>query len=214
VVAGGSGQRFGAPKQFLELGGRPIIAWSVAAARSVADGVVVVVPGTEGDGGPHAEVDADVVVAGGSTRAVSVRAGLKAVPDDADVVVVHDAARPLASPALFEAVVTAVRGGAEGAVPVIPVGDTLKRAADGTITATVDRADLVAVQTPQAFAAATLRRAHAGAPQATDDAGLVERIGATVRTVDGDPRNLKLTQPGDFPLLEAVVGAMSRPPGG
>jgi 2-C-methyl-D-erythritol 4-phosphate cytidylyltransferase len=214
VVAGGSGQRFGAPKQFLELGGRPVIAWSVAAARSVADGVVVVVPKGDEETDPHPELHADVVVAGGLTRADSVRAGLDVVPDDADVVVVHDAARPLASPALFEAVVAAVREGADGAVPVVLVGDTLKRAAHGTVTATVDRSDLVAVQTPQAFAAGMLRRAHAGAPEATDDAGLVERMGATVRTVAGDPRNLKLTHPGDLELLEAVVGAMSRRPGG
>ena len=213
-MAGGSGRRFGphpgrAPKQFIELAGRRVLDWSVEAARTVAEGVVVVVPpGVESEGDPcsRSTQDTRLVVTGGPTRAASVRAGLRAVPDDAAVVVVHDAVRPLAAPALFETVVAAVRAGAEGAVPVLPVGDTLKRVGeDGSVVATVDRQGLVVVQTPQAFSAATLRRAHDGEPDATDDAGLLERIGASVRTVPGDPRNVKITQPGDLELLEALV---------
>ncbi len=209
-MAGGSGRRFGAPKQFLELAGRPVIAWSVDAARAVADGVVVVVPAEGGDPVSERKLDADRVVTGGSTRAGSVRAGLAAVPEDATIVVVHDAARPLATPALFEAVVSAVRDGAEGAVPVVPVGDTLKRVERGAVVGTVDRDGMVSVQTPQAFAADVLRRAHADGAEATDDAALLERIGATVRTVDGDSQNLKITHSADLDVSEALVGVMSR----
>ena len=210
VVAGGSGDRFGRPKQFLDLGGRTVVERSVAGARGVASGVVVVVPSGHQDGTrpPDPTFGADVRVDGGASRAASVRAGLAAVPADATVVVVHDAARPLASPALFEDVVAAVTGpsGADGAVPVLPVTDTLKRVADRQVVATVDRDDLVAVQTPQAFRAAVLRRAHREEAEGTDDAALLELIGATVRTVPGDPRNLKLTVPHDLVLAEILVG--------
>jgi 2-C-methyl-D-erythritol 4-phosphate cytidylyltransferase len=209
-VAGGSGRRFGATKQFLELAGRPVVAWSVDAARAVADGVVVVVPAEGGAIGSEWKPDADRIVTGGSTRASSVRAGLEAVPEDAAIVVVHDAARPLASPALFEAVVAAVHDGAPGAVPVVALGDTLKRAERGVVVGTVDRSGMVSVQTPQAFAADVLREAHADGPEATDDAALLERIGATVHTVDGDPQNLKITHPGDLDVCEALVEVMSR----
>ena len=207
VVAAGGGSRFGARKQFASLGGRPVVAWSVVSARSVADGVVLVLPegdpavGTEGDG-LHG---ADVAVAGGATRAASVRAGLAAVPADAEVVVVHDAVRPLASPALFRAVVDAVRSGAEAVVPGVPVVDTLKQVSGDAVVATVGRDDLVAVQTPQAFRAELLRRAHEGEPDATDDAGLVESQGATVRVVPGDPRNLKVTTPADLEIAQALA---------
>ena len=129
-------------------------------------------------------------MAGGSTRADSVRCGLAVVPDDAEVIVVHDAARPLAAPALFEAVIDAVTlEEADGAVPGVPPSDTIK-AVDGAgyVTGTVDRNTLVAVQTPQAFRAGVLRRAHAQAgPGATDDAVLVEALGGRVRVVPATP---------------------------
>lgn len=208
VVAAGSGARFGRLKQFEPLGGRPVVAWSVAAARSVADGVVVVVPSDRvGKGTGDLDVEAlavDAVVAGGPTRSASVRSGLAVVPEEAGVVVVHDAARPLATAELFRAVLAglcpAPGGTVDGAVCAVPVADTLKRlAGDGTTVAgTVPRDDLVAVQTPQAFRADALRRAHRGDPEATDDAALVEAIGGTVRVVHGDPRNLKLTTPADL----------------
>jgi 2-C-methyl-D-erythritol 4-phosphate cytidylyltransferase len=218
VVAGGSGRRFGGIKQFLELAGRPVAAWSVAAARSVCDGVVLVIPDGSGpDGADHSRpgqddtLGADRVVAGGTSRAASVRAGLAAVPEEAAVIVVHDAVRPLAGPSLFTAVVEAVGAdGIDGAIPVLPVSDTLKRTEDGTVRSTVDREGMVTVQTPQAFVAASLRAAHAGAGEATDDAGLLELQGATVRTVPGDPRNVKLTRPEDLALAEALMGASSR----
>jgi 2-C-methyl-D-erythritol 4-phosphate cytidylyltransferase len=211
VVAGGSGDRFGRPKQFLELAGSTVVARSIAGARSVAAGVVVVVPAGQSAAADARDPNfgADIRVDGGPSRAASVRAGLAAVPGDATVVVIHDAARPLAAPALFEAVVAAVTGrsGADGCIPVLPVTDTLKRVAGTEVVSTVDRSDLVAAQTPQAFGAAVLRRAHREGAEATDDAALLESIGATVRTVPGDPRNLKLTVPHDLALAEILVGS-------
>jgi len=135
-------------------------------------------------------------------------AGLDAVPDDTEVIVVHDGARPLASAALFRSVVDAVAGGASGAVPGVPLTDTVKRVDDdGAVVSTVPRHGLVTVQTPQAFRADVLRRAHATGDDATDDAGLVEAQGATVRVVPGDPRNVKVTTPADLDTARALVGA-------
>ena len=193
VVAAGSGNRFGGQKQFEQLEGRRVVDWSVAACRSVADGVVLVVPPDH-----DAPEEADIVVNGGATRSDSVRAGLDAVPVDAAVVLVHDAARPFASPALFQAVVEAVRNGADGAVPAVAVTDTIKRVADGRVVATRDRAELVAVQTPQAFAAEVLRRAHARGVEATDDAAVVEAAGGRLVVVPGDPANTKITRRADL----------------
>jgi len=122
-------------------------------------------------------------------------------------VVVHDAARPLAGVELFHAVIAAVRAGADGAVPGVPVVDTLKRVDDVRVTATVDRMGLVAVQTPQAFRAAALRAAHTGGHHATDDAALVEEAGGDVVVVPGDPRNLKVTGPADLMIAAALLEA-------
>jgi 2-C-methyl-D-erythritol 4-phosphate cytidylyltransferase len=214
VVAGGSGRRFGQLKQFALLGGRPVLHWAVAACRTCSAGVVLVVPDAADDHDPHG---ADVVVTGGATRSDSVRRGLAAVPSDATVVVVHDAARPLASPDLFVAVIAAVTdGGADGAVPGVAPSDTIKVVDEsGHVTTTLDRATLVAVQTPQAFRADVLRRAHAhGAPAlaapgasagATDDAMLVEALGGTVQVVPGEPGNLKITDPGDLEIAERLL---------
>lgn len=191
VVAAGSGSRFGGPKQFERLGGRRVLDWSLAAAAEACDGVVCVLPPPTDD---HDEPLADHAVAGGDTRSASVRAGLAAVPDDADVIVVHDAARPVAGASLFRAVVDAVVDGADAAIPAIPLHDTIRHTTDGV----VNRAELVAVQTPQAFRAGVLRSAHAGTADATDDAALVESIGGSVTVVPGDPHNLKITDPGDL----------------
>ena len=206
VVAGGSGRRFGRLKQFSELAGRPVLEWAVQACRPCSAGVVLVLPAT-----PAAEAldshGADTVVPGGATRADSVRC----VPAEAEVIVVHDAARPLASPALFAAVIAAVTdGGADGAVPGVPPSDTIKVVDEsGRITDTLDRDRLVAVQTPQAFRAATLRRAHAEAAPAgaTDDAMLVEGLGGTVLVVPGEPGNLKITDPDDLGAAQRLLGA-------
>jgi 2-C-methyl-D-erythritol 4-phosphate cytidylyltransferase len=206
VVGGGSGTRFGeaVPKQFLELGGLRLIDWALAAAGAACDGVVAVLPAS------HLRVTlvpGVTVVEGGPTRSASVRAGLAAVPDDVGVIVVHDAARPLADPALFERVIAAVRGGADGAVPGVPVADTIKRVdpSTGRILETLDRPALRAVQTPQAFAADALRRAHTGGRDATDDAALVEADGGRVVVVEGDPGNLKVTGPDDLVRAEDLL---------
>jgi 2-C-methyl-D-erythritol 4-phosphate cytidylyltransferase len=200
VVAAGSGARFGAPKQYEQLGDRRVLDWSLGVARDAADGVVLVVP--EDHDTPE---EADVVVTGGATRAASVRAGLAAVPDDAAVVVVHDAARPAASRGLFDAVIEAVLAGADGALPGLPVVDTVKRVHDGRVVETLDRAELVAVQTPQAFRAAALRAAHADGGDATDDGALVEAAGGRVVVVPGDPDNVKVTSPADLARLHEVL---------
>jgi 2-C-methyl-D-erythritol 4-phosphate cytidylyltransferase len=205
VVAAGDGNRFGSHKQFAELAGRRVFSMAVEAARSVAAGVVLVVPPATSDSDLESFLEADLVVRGGATRADSVRAGLMAVPADAEIVVVHDAARPLASARLFESVTQAVRDGADAVVPALRVRDTLKRVDGDVVVETVPRADLVAVQTPQAFRAEILRRAHAGSLEATDDAALVESLGATVRVVEGEAFNLKLTEPGDVRVLEALM---------
>jgi len=192
VVAGGTGLRFGGtPKQYEMLAGRRILDWSLAAAGEASDGVITVLPpGDAGDAG---------TVAGGETRSASVRNGLAAVPSEATIVCVHDAARPFATEADFEAVVAAVRAGADGAVPALPVTDTIKVIdGAGTVVATPDRSTLVAVQTPQAFRADVLRRAHASGREGTDDAALVERLGATVVVVPGSVRNRKITVPEDL----------------
>lgn len=202
VVAGGGGTRFGGPKQYVELAGRRTIDWSLAAARSVSDGIVVVVPAADVD---ERIPDADSVVAGGETRSASVRNGLAAVPDDAGVVLVHDAARPAASPALFRAVVEAVRAGGDAVVPGVAVTDSLRRRSGGA----VDRDELVAVQTPQGFAAAVLRAAHASGADASDDASLVEAAGGTVEVVLGETTNVKLTHPGDRVALELTLASRS-----
>jgi 2-C-methyl-D-erythritol 4-phosphate cytidylyltransferase len=206
IVAGGGGTRFGAPKQFADLAGRPLVAWSLAAARQACDGVVLVLP----VGVSAGTWDADVVVAGGSTRSQSVRAGLAAVPEAAEVVAVHDAARPLARPALWEAVLGAVSAGADGAVPATPLTDTVKEVrVDGSLL-TLDRTRLVAVQTPQAFRAAVLRRAHLAAEDATDDASLVEAIGGRIALVDGQADNLKVTSPLDLVVAAALASVVQR----
>jgi 2-C-methyl-D-erythritol 4-phosphate cytidylyltransferase len=184
VVAAGSGRRFGGAKQYEALAGRRVVDWSLDAARTVADGVVLVVAD---DHAGDVEPAADAVVAGAATRSGSVRAGLAAVPASADVIVVHDAARPLA----------------DAALPGAPVNDTL-RAHDGGL---VDRDGLVAVQTPQAFGAAALRAAHRVGAEATDDASLVEADGGKVVVVPGSPDNLKITSPTDLVVAEALLRA-------
>jgi 2-C-methyl-D-erythritol 4-phosphate cytidylyltransferase len=201
IEAAGWGERFGGPKQFAELGGARLVDHAIDTAAATCDAVVLVVP----DASDWQGAEVDALVTGGSTRAESVRAGLGAVPPGAEIIVVHDAARPLAAARLFEAVIAAVRGGADGAVPGLSVTDTLKRVDDVRVTATVDRMGLVAVQTPQAFRAAVLHEAHASGADATDDAALVEELGGTVVVVPGDPRNLKVTGPADLMIAAALL---------
>lgn len=203
VVAAGSGARFGGAKQFAVLGDRRVVDLALDVAARACDGLVLVVPpGVAWDGAA-----VTTVVEGGTTRAASVRAGLAAVPTNADIVVVHDAARPLATFELWSAVIDAVRAGADAAVPGLPVVDTLKLVDGERVAATVPRDGLVAVQTPQAFRAAPLRAAHSAGLEATDDATLVEAAGGTVVVVPGDRLNFKVTTPHDLEIARACLVA-------
>ena len=203
VVAAGQGSRFGGPKQFAPFDGVTVAARSVRTSRSVAEHVVLVVPEHyDGDG-----EGADVVVTGGATRSASVRCGLVHC-GDAAIVVVHDAARPLASAALFLSVVEAINQGADAAIPGLAVTDTVKRVYledDVTIVAsTVVREELVTVQTPQAFRRDALEQAHATGDEASDAASLVEARGGRVVVVEGELRNVKITRPSDLEVLGAL----------
>ena len=198
VVAAGSGARFGGPKQFSMLGDRRVLDWSVETAGSSSTGVVVVLPA--------ADAEREGGVAGGETRSESVRCGLAAVPADATIICVHDAARPFASAHLYREVIMQVHAGAEGAIPVLPVTDTIKQVnSQNIVVATPDRSSLVAVQTPQAFRASVLRAAHASSPEGTDDATLVEAMSKQVVVVAGEVMNRKLTAPEDLEWARAMA---------
>lgn len=200
VVAGGSSQRFGRPKQYEVIGGSRVLDISLDIARSASDGVVLVVPATD--------VATEGGVAGGSTRSESVRNGLAAVPSDATVICVHDAARPFADIDLYRAVIAAVANGADCAIPGVVVTDTIKIVdADGVVVATPERSALRAVQTPQAFRADALRAAHADGAEATDDAALIEAQGGRVVVVAGSNDNRKITYPADLEWARDRIAA-------
>jgi 2-C-methyl-D-erythritol 4-phosphate cytidylyltransferase len=194
VVAAGRGTRFGGPKHIADLAGEPL--WRRARDALLQGGceytvVVADLPGA---------------VPGGERRRDSVAAGLRALPGEVEFVLVHDAARAMAGPDLARAVIARLRaGGCDGVVPAVPLRDTIKAVDGEVVTATVDRAGLVLVQTPQGFRAAALRAAHAsGSEDASDDAVLVERAGGRVVTVPGEVTNLKITYPEDLRLAEAL----------
>lgn len=197
-MGGGSGRRYGQPKQYAQLDDERVIDRSRRIAAAVSDGVVLVVPA--------ADVERESGVAGGDTRSASVRAGLSAVPDDALIICIHDAARPLASVRLYRSVIEAVQAGADAAIPGISVDDTIKVVdPSGRVIETPDRSTLFAVQTPQAFRASALRAAHAGGDEATDDASLVEADGGIVVVVAGEANNRKITHPDDLDWARSVV---------
>jgi 2-C-methyl-D-erythritol 4-phosphate cytidylyltransferase len=199
VVAAGSGTRFGGLKQLEKLAGRQVLEWSVGVLTPACEAVVVVVPPEYA--ATLTVAGADAVTAGGPTRSSSVRAGLAAVGDGATHVLVHDAARPLASGALVGRVVDALAAGSAGAVPVVAVKDSLRT----TGGASVDRTAFVAAQTPQGFEIGALRRAHQTLSVATDDATLLDRLGASVVHVDGESTNLKITEPHDLAIAEVLL---------
>lgn len=214
VVAAGSGTRFGGHKQLALVDGETVVALAVSSVAPSVDGIALVLPEEMvASGDPLSAIGLDETaisslpttpelhcVSGRSSRAGSVRAGLEIVPPGCDVVVVHDAARPLASPELCSRIVAAVRNGADGAIPGLPLTDTVKRTVDGKVLETLDRSELVAVQTPQGFSSEMLRRAHAGEPEATDDAALIESLGGTVVVLPGELANFKITSPVDLEL--------------
>ncbi len=219
IVAGGSGTRFGTelPKQFVEIAGRPVLLRALDSIRRALPGaaVTVVLPRGREDYfidlcRSHA-TSAPAVVCGGGTRWESVRNGLATVADDTDVVMVHDGARPFPSRSLIDGLLCALGDGADGAVPAVEVTDSLRRSTDGGRTSTaVDRAQLRAVQTPQAFRTVLLRRAY-GLPYRetfTDDASVMEAAGYTdIRLTPGSPSNLKVTHPTDMAVAEAFIAA-------
>lgn len=219
VLAAGGGERLGLerPKAFVELAGRPLVAHAVRGALACpAVTLVVVAAPAGGEDLAHAIVEplgAHAVVTGGATRQASVRAALTLVPAEAGAIVCHDAARPFATPELFASVLAALVD-ADGAVPVVPVPDTVKRVADGLVLGTEPREVLALAQTPQAFRAAALREAHARAErdgvEVTDDAAALERAGFRVRTVPGDPANFKITTPEDLARAEAIALELAR----
>ena len=220
VPAAGRGERLGpgAPKALRELAGQPLLVHAVRAlaeARSV-DLVVVAAPAGEHEAvrlllGPVVADTEFSVVPGGETRQESVALALRVLPDDVDVVLVHDAARPLAPSELVDAVANAVRGGADAVVPGVPVTDTIKQVDPaGRVELTVDRTVLRAAQTPQGFARLVLEVAHRAAADEgvidlTDDAGLVERAGLSVMVIPGSADAFKVTRPLDLVLAEAVL---------
>ncbi|MFQ5967848.1 MAG: 2-C-methyl-D-erythritol 4-phosphate cytidylyltransferase [Acidimicrobiia bacterium] len=194
VVAAGEGRRFGAPKASIEMAGRQLWQW---ARQALLDGgcVDVVVVGPVQGGIP-----------GGNRRRDSVAAGLAAVPE-VEFVLVHDAARPVASSQLTERVLRRLqRGDADAVVPAIPLADTVKEIEDERVRRTPNRATLLAVQTPQGFRRSRLIEAHAAtSEEASDDAVLIERIGGVVAVVEGEVGNIKITYPTDLQMAEALL---------
>jgi 2-C-methyl-D-erythritol 4-phosphate cytidylyltransferase len=213
VPAAGSGERLaaGAPKAFVNLGGRPMLEHALDGLRNsgVVDSIVVAVPPKRTDQAKLVFGGDAVIVAGGADRTESVRLALDAV-GDAEFVLVHDAARALTPPALIARVVAALHAGHPAVVPALPVSDTIKAVdANGVVLGTPERSGLRAVQTPQGFSTELLRRAYerAAAGGFTDDASVVETTGTPVQVVEGDPLAFKITTPNDLLLAEALLGA-------
>lgn len=215
IVAAGRGERLGSsgPKALATVAGRPMLEWSVIALRNVdaVDAIVIALPADQLDAAPAGVL----AVAGGGTRSESVRAALAAAPGG-EVVIVHDAARPLAAPVLFaEAVAELERGRADAVIAAAPVTDTIKQVgAEGrTVELTLDRSRLWAVQTPQVFRREALERALAASPEllaaATDDAWLVERQGGTVAVLPAPAENFKITTLLDLRLAELLLAERS-----
>jgi 2-C-methyl-D-erythritol 4-phosphate cytidylyltransferase len=216
LVAAGSGERLGLdrPKSFAALGGRPLLAEPLERLEASPWIEAIVVAAPAGWEEPSIllaeEVGAGKVVScvtGGATRSESVRAAVVQVAPEASVILVHDAARPLLDEEVVERVLKPLAEGFHGAVPALPLADTVKRVRGGEVVETLDRTDLVAVQTPQAFLADILRTALGGdVAEATDCASLVEAAGGRVAVVPGDRRLVKVTEPADLELVASLLG--------
>lgn len=221
ILAGGTGERFGKEggKQLVEIGGKPILTWSVEAFDAVGDiGLIVIVCPAERQGeylskavDPFSFATPIVVAAAGSTRQESAFSGLELVPEEFEYVVMHDGARPLISADLITHTIATLKGNidADGAVVAHPAIDTLKVVENGVIVGTPDRSVFWNAQTPQVFRAGIYRRAHASALSdgfvGTDDSSLIERLGGRVLVVEGKRDNIKLTVPEDYLMLVAAV---------
>lgn len=215
IVAAGDGKRFGEPKQFAYLRAKPVLEWTLERfqAHAEVDAIALVLP-DERDLKHYRLRYSKIVdiVRGGERRQDSVWQGFRLLTGAApEIVLVHDGARPLAGAGLISRVIAAARAGG-AAVPVLPVEDTIKEVRDGLVAATVDRSFLFRAQTPQGFLYGVLEKALDAARKdrfyGTDEAGLVERIGLPVKTVPGDPRNIKITTPMDIPIAEALLDAL------
>ncbi len=215
IAAAGAGTRLSStenphPKALRSLAGRSLLDWAVAALSPLVDHIVVAVPpAVLGDlQGTAGRFDGPVtVVAGGATRQESVRRGLAALPADTELVLVHDAARPLVPAAVIVRVLDALRGGAVAVVPAVPLADALRQVGSDSDSVSLERTRLRAVQTPQGFRADVLLQAHRAAEDlcAADDAVLVERCGLPVVLVEGSELSFKITSPLDLELAEAVI---------
>lgn len=208
VVAAGSGERLGAggPKALVEVAGRPMFEWSLIACEDAARIGQVIIAAPPGEAESF-EAGGAVVVEGGATRSESVAAGLAEA--EGEIVAIHDAARPMVTPELFDAAVSALSGDPEldGVVVVAPVADTIKQVSpDGLVTATLDRARLMSARTPQVFRRDVLSRALADGDltRATDDASLVEAAGGSVGVIELPGANPKVTWPEDLDVVEAL----------
>ncbi len=217
LVAAGRGERLGAdrPKAFARLGDLPLLAESLRRLDEspLIDGIVVVAPAEWEEPAilVAEEIGASKVTAcvpGGETRSASVRAGLAEVPDEATIILVHDAARPVLPAEVVQRLLDALAEGFDGAVPVLPAADTVKRVQDGVVVETLPRDELAVVQTPQAFVASVLRAAAHG--EGSDCASLVEAHGGRVKAVAGDVRLLKVTTPADLERVAAWLAAESK----
>ncbi len=213
IPAAGSGVRFGSdtPKAFIELDGISLLTRSALAMSVVADVIVVSAPADllQHASDSLASIDCEVhVVAGGSSRQDSVANALAILSDDIQIVLIHDAARPLVPTRVSQDIVTALHSGAQAVIPVLPVVDTIKRVDElGMVIETIDRATLRRVQTPQGFTRQALAAAYSDPTHiATDDAGLMETLGIPVLTVLGDERSLKITTPDDFEIALGFLG--------
>lgn len=210
IVAAGQGKRMGQPKQFLEIGGKPMLFWTLAAfdKTRVIDGIILVVNGEGVERAKKFEVSKlKKVITGGKKRKDSVYEGLKAVPSGAEIVAIHDGARPFISSAIIEAAVAEAK--ASGAAIVgIPVADTVKTVDSNLVTGTLDRSGLWVAQTPQVFKKDIILRAYEegwNRREVTDDAMLVEKMGVPLKMVMGSPLNIKITQPDDLKIAEGIL---------
>lgn len=214
IPAAGSGTGLGSslPKAFVELNGLSLLTRSALAMSAVADVIVIAAPAdfVEAAQAAVSEVDAEIhIVVGGESRQDSVAAGLHVVPEDVDLILIHDAARPLVPVSVTQAVIAELRNGAQAVIPVLPVTDTIKRVNAGDVVIeTIDRSALRRVQTPQGFTRVALHSAYADPSHvATDDAGLMETLGIPVRIVEGSERALKITTQLDLHIAQLLEGA-------
>ncbi len=220
IVAGGSGSRFGGDKLMADLGGMPVLARTLLAFQRTDTVTAIVVAaranaleGVRALGRQYGVSKLTAVVPGGDTRARSCLAGVMAVPPEAELIAIHDGARPLVTEqVILDGLWTAYRHLA--ALPCLPVRDTVKQAADGVVTATPDRRSLFAAQTPQCFQAdlirAALTDADRNAPDVTDDCLAVERIGGKIYLSRGSEENIKITTPLDLRIAEMILQERER----